>query len=64
FTLLESTRYTISAWEDLDPQRLSHRHGETSCTIPARIVSDTNAVDGADADTGEITLTFVSPPCN
>ena len=64
FTLLESTHYTISAWEDLDPQRLSQRHGQTSCTIPARIASDTRTVDGADADTSEITLTFVSPPCN
>ena len=64
FTLLASTRYTFSAWEDLDPQRASRRHGDASCTIPARIVSDTNTVEGADGDAAEITLTFVNPPCN
>ncbi len=37
FTLLQSAHYTISAWEDLDPQRLSQRNGRESCTIPARV---------------------------
>ena len=75
FTLLQSARYTFSAWEDLDPQRLSQRHGDTTCTIPARIESDTRNIDAADAPsdnaTGNssgapsvITLTFNSPPCN
>ncbi|MGC2806497.1 MAG: hypothetical protein WA211_10220, partial [Candidatus Acidiferrales bacterium] len=64
FRLLDSTSYIISAWEDLDPERLSQRHGDTSCTIPARIVSDTRTVDGADSDTTEITLTFASLPCH
>ncbi len=63
FALLDSTRYTISAWEDLDPQRLSRRHADDACTIPARILSDVRTVDGADADTSDITLTFVNPPC-
>jgi hypothetical protein len=75
FTLLQSARYTFSAWEDLDPQRLSQRHGDATCTIPARIESDTRKVDAADAPSDDatdnsggapsvITLTFNSPPCN
>jgi hypothetical protein len=64
FTLLDSAHYTISAWEDLDPQRVSQRHGDSSCTIPARIESDTHTVDDAETDGDDITLTFVSPPCN
>jgi hypothetical protein len=63
FTIFESARYSFSAWEDLDPQRLSQRHGDASCTIPARIDSDVLTVDGS-SDTKEITLTFTKPPCN
>ena len=44
FTLLQSASYTFSAWEDLDPQRLNQRHGQTTCTIPARINSDTQKI--------------------
>ena len=64
FTLLESARYTFSAWEDLDPQHASQRHGDTSCTIPARIDSDAVTVDGADEDAKTITLTFATPSCD
>jgi hypothetical protein len=64
FTILQSARYTFSAWEDLDPQHASQRHGDTTCTIPAKIDSDSVTVDGADADTKEITLTFVPPTCD
>jgi hypothetical protein len=64
FALLESARYTFSAWEDLDPQHASLRHGNTTCTIPARIDSDVVTVDGADQDTKSITLTFLTPPCD
>ncbi|MFZ3217098.1 MAG: hypothetical protein WA192_13665 [Candidatus Acidiferrales bacterium] len=64
FTLLQSTRYTFSAWEDLDPQRLNQRHGKITCTVPARIQSDVRTVDGADDSAGEITLNFTAPPCN
>ena len=64
FTLLESAHYTFSAWEDLDPQHATQRHGNTTCTIPARIDSDTVSVDGADQDAKSITLTFVTPPCD
>jgi hypothetical protein len=64
FTLLRSARYTISAWEELDPAaaRLVG-HGQQDCTIPARINSDSIAVDGADTATRDITLTFSSPTC-
>jgi hypothetical protein len=64
FTILQSARYTFSAWEDLDPQHASQRHGDTSCTIPAKIDSDAITVDGADETAKEITLTFVPPTCN
>jgi len=64
FTLLQSADYTISAWEDLDPQRLSQRRGKESCTIPARIDSEPVLVDGADTGTSEITLTFPSLACD
>lgn len=50
FTLLRSTSYTFSAWEDLDPQRLSQRHNQTTCTIPARIDSNTQKINAANSD--------------
>jgi hypothetical protein len=64
FTLLQPAHYTISAWEDLDPQRLSQRRGRETCTIPARIDAKSVSVDGADTDTNEITLTFPSFACD
>jgi hypothetical protein len=64
FTILASARYTFSAWEDLDPQHTSLRHGTVACTIPARIDSDVVTIDGSDEDAKSITLTFVTPPCN
>jgi hypothetical protein len=64
FTLLQSSRYTISAWEDLDPQRLSQRRGKEACNIPARIDADSVLVDGSDTDTTELTLTFPSIACD
>jgi hypothetical protein len=64
FTLLQSSHYTISAWEDLDPQHLSQRRGKETCTIPARIDADSASVDGADVDTTELTLTFPSLACD
>jgi len=64
FTLLQSSRYTISAWEDLDPQRLSQRRGKETCNIPARIDADSVLVDGSDTDTTELTLTFPSIACD
>jgi hypothetical protein len=64
FTLLQSAHYTISAWEDLDPQRLGQRRGKETCNIPARIDAEPATVDGADTDANEITLTFPSVPCD
>jgi hypothetical protein len=63
FTLLQSARYTISGWEDLDPQRLSQRRGKETCAIPARIDADSVTIDGADTETSQITLTFPSITC-
>src|SRR6202789_1000672 len=64
FTLLESARYTFSAWEDLDPQHAApQRKGVATCPLPARIDSDSVTVDGADEAANEITLTFAPPPC-
>ena len=64
FTLLQSSHYTISAWEDLDPQHLSQRRGKETCTIPARIDAESASVDGADTETTELTLTFPSLACD
>jgi hypothetical protein len=64
FTLLQSARYTFSAWEDLDPQHASQRHGDTSCAIPARIDSDAITVEAADETAKTITLTFAPPSCD
>jgi len=55
FTLLQSASYTFSAWEDLDPQRLSQRHGQTTCTIPARIDSTTQKIEATNADVADTT---------
>jgi hypothetical protein len=63
FTLLQSAHYTISAWEDLDPQHLSQRRGKESCNIPARIDAEPVAIDGADAEANDITLIFPSIAC-
>jgi len=64
FTLLQSTHYTISAWEDLDPQHLSQSRGKESCNIPARIDAEPVTIDGADTETNDITLTFPSVACD
>jgi hypothetical protein len=69
FSLLESAHYTISAWEDLDPERMLHstqRNGSDNpdCTVPARIEAAPVDVAGSDADTKEINLTFDSPGCD
>ena len=61
--LLESARYTVSAWEDLDPQRAAAGR-ESACTLPARIDTPIVSVDGADGDTKEVTLTFPAVQCS
>jgi hypothetical protein len=62
FPLLESVHYTISAWEDLDPQRASPGRG-ASCTIPARIDAGPVSVDGSDSNTKDVALTFAPVEC-
>jgi hypothetical protein len=62
FTVLESTDYTISAWEDLTPQRASARPS-ADCSFPARIDSDAIRVSGSDSSANSITLTFPVPAC-
>jgi hypothetical protein len=63
FPLLASGRYTVSAWEDLDPQRASAGRGP-NCTIPARIDAGPVSVDAADQSINEITLTFAAVECS
>jgi hypothetical protein len=64
FTLLESAKYSISAWEDLDPSRRNIHHGkDDACDDPSRMDSAAVAIDGSDVDTKEITLTLAAPEC-
>jgi hypothetical protein len=74
FTLLESAHYSISAWEDLDPQRAPLRRrgsnrtagadsADEECAAPARLDAAPVEVAGSDADTNEITLVFAAPNC-
>jgi hypothetical protein len=74
FTLLEAAQYTITAWEDLDPQHapLRHRAGnrtsgtdgaDEECTAPARLEAPPVTVSGSDTDAKEITLVLVPPEC-
>lgn len=62
FSLLESGRYTISAWEDLAPQS-APRGERATCTLPARIDTVPITVDGSDVDTKEVTLIFSAVEC-
>jgi len=63
-TLLESARYTISAWEDLTPRRAAPSRGKQDCPAPARIDAAPVTVSGSDEDTKEITLTLINPACD
>jgi hypothetical protein len=63
FTLLDSGSYTISAWEDLSPQRAPSRRSSAACAPPARLDVSPVLVQGSDSETKEITLTFASPDC-
>ena len=64
FTLLESAKYTISAWEDLTPKRAVPRAGQTDCAEPARIETPPVAVSGSDHATKEVLLVFPLPGCS
>jgi hypothetical protein len=63
FTLLEASSYTISAWQDLVPQRISTRRGSSTCAIPARINAPQLSIPAADSPIKQITLTFPSLGC-
>jgi hypothetical protein len=60
FSLFDSANYTISAWEDLTPQRVV---GKNACQLPARIEAPSVTVAGADTATKEVTITFAKPTC-
>jgi hypothetical protein len=62
FPLLETAHYTISAWENLDPQHVPGGRG-AACTLPARIDAGPVVVDGSDADAKEVTLIFPAVEC-
>ncbi|MDE3109150.1 MAG: hypothetical protein KGL02_04340 [Acidobacteriota bacterium] len=62
FTLLEDSRYTISAWQDLIPQHLASRRGTSGCGVPARLDTEPVTLAAAGAP-GQITLTFPSLGC-
>jgi hypothetical protein len=62
FPLLQTSKYTVSAWEDLDPQRAAGGRA-ANCTIPARIDAPAVAVDGSDDDEKEVTLVFSAVEC-
>jgi len=63
FSLLESSNYTISAWEDLAPQRGAPRRKDPNCPAPSRIDASPIAVSGSDDDAKELTLVFPAPGC-
>ena len=62
FTLLESASYTISAWEDLSPQRAAASK-KPDCAPPSRIDASPVVVSGSDPDAKELTLVFLTPVC-
>jgi hypothetical protein len=64
FTLLESGNYTISAWEDLNPQRVTPHHRGPACAPPTRLEAVAVSVQGSDSDVKAITLTFAKPACS
>lgn len=62
FPLLQTARYTISAWEDLSPERAAGGR-PPNCTIPARIDAPTVSVDGSDSNEKEVILMFSAVEC-
>jgi hypothetical protein len=63
FPLFASGKYTVSAWEDLDPQRAAPGRSP-DCTIPARIDAAPLSIDASDASIKEVTLTFAAVECH
>ncbi len=63
FTLLDSAKYTISAWENLTPRRAAPGRDRADCPAPDRIDAAPATVSGSDESMKEITLTLINPPC-
>jgi len=63
FPLFASGKYTVSAWEDLDPQRAAAGRN-ADCTIPARIDAAPISIDASDSSVKEVTLTFAAVECH
>jgi hypothetical protein len=63
FTLLDSVGYTVSAWQDLLPQRIPTRRGAPACAVPARINAPPVSIPAARAPVREITLAFPDLGC-
>jgi hypothetical protein len=63
FTLLESSNYTISAYEDITPPFVRPGSKPPACTLPARIETRAVTVAGADSDAKEVLLVFPEPAC-
>jgi hypothetical protein len=63
FTLLETTNYKLSAWEDLTPRRSAPGRRAVDCELPAKIEAQPVTIAGADLDTKALTLTLASPAC-
>jgi hypothetical protein len=59
FTMFGDANYTVSAWEDLAPQR---GRSKAACVMPARIAAAPSTISGSDA-TKELVLTFPKPAC-
>lgn len=62
FSLLDSSSYTVSAWQDLVPQHIAARRG-SSCYVPARIDAPPVSLTPAGAPLEQITLTFPRLDC-
>jgi hypothetical protein len=63
FTIFDDANYTISAWQDLKPQRIAVPGGKGTCAAASRVNAESISISGADASTKEITLVFPKPAC-
>ena len=74
FTLLDSGEYEVSAYQNLQPQRLprmkqSMKTGGMSaaatpdCAVPPKIETASVKISGTDEDATDIVLTFPAAPC-
>ncbi|MGH9740019.1 MAG: hypothetical protein ACRD4X_15755 [Candidatus Acidiferrales bacterium] len=63
FTLLDAASYSISAWQDLIPQRIPTRRGSPACAVPARIDAPPVPIPVGGGTFDQITLTFPGLAC-